>query len=165
MDWFDKLSTSWVEANPEEDYSVLPPLVRLSRIALLMDAFQKEATAPFDLPPSDYSVLAALRRSGSPFRLTPSELYAVLERSSGGMTKMLRRLEGLELIARVPDPNDGRSSLVQLTRKGQRLEREVFNAYLDTSRRLLHDLKPHEIEELDEQLAKLLNCFERFFYR
>ncbi|MBW2270148.1 MAG: MarR family transcriptional regulator [Deltaproteobacteria bacterium] len=165
MEWFDKLSASWVKANPHEDYSVLPPLVRIARISLLMESFQKEAVRPFDLAPSDYGVLAALRRSGSPYRLAPSELYGVLERSSGGMTKMLKRLEGLALIERSPSPEDGRSSLIQLTKKGQNLEKEVFTAYLSRSRDLLGDLSKSELREIDAVLEKLLSQFEKYFYR
>ena len=165
MEWFDKLSASWVKANPHEDYSVLPPLVRVARISLLMETFQREAVRPFDLTPSDYGVLAALRRSGTPYCLAPSALYGVLERSSGGMTKMLKRLEGLELIERLASAEDGRSSLVQLTKKGQDLEKEVFTTYLARSRELLGDLSKRELQDLDAALEKLLLHFENYFYR
>ncbi|NIB38967.1 MarR family transcriptional regulator [Pseudomaricurvus alkylphenolicus] len=165
MNWFDKLSASWVEANPNEDYSVLPPLVRLSRLSLLMESFQKEVCQPHDLQPTDYNVLAALRRSGEPFRLSPSELYGVLERSSGGMTKMLGRLQKQGLIRRVPDPDDGRSKLVQLTKKGQTVEHQVFSTYLEVSRQLLGDLEASELDEINQSLEKLMSSFESYFYR
>lgn len=165
MDWFDSVSAAWVKNNPDEDYSVLPPLVRLSRIGQLMENFQKEVTLPFDLPPTDYSVLAALRRTGAPYRLTPSELYNVLERSSGGMSKMLKRLEDLKLIARVADSSDGRSTFVQLTKKGQKLESEVFNKYIESSRKLMDGLSKSELKEIDDAMNKFTRCFERYFYR
>jgi DNA-binding MarR family transcriptional regulator len=41
--------------------------------------------------------------------------------TSGGMTKRLTALEGRGLIRREPDPNDGRSTSVTLTREGKRL--------------------------------------------
>lgn len=165
MDWFDQLSTSWVKTNPEEDYSLLPPLVRLGRISGLLEKFQKEVTQPFGVSVSEYNVLATLRRSGKPFRLTPSELCSILEFSSGGMTKMLRKLEDMDLIARIPDEDDGRSSLVKMTAKGQKTEREIFDSWLVYSRRLLRDIEPTELDEINQSLEKLLGCFQSYFYR
>ncbi|MCZ7631319.1 MAG: MarR family transcriptional regulator [Microthrixaceae bacterium] len=77
---------------------------------------------------SDYAVLAALRRVGPPYTLAPNELYTGLERSSGGMTKMLKRLADLGLVRRVNNPADKRSKLVRLTAAGKRVEEQVFDA-------------------------------------
>jgi DNA-binding MarR family transcriptional regulator len=156
---------AWVKANPNEDYSVLPPLVRIQRISLLLENLQKEVINPFNMAPSDYSVLAALRRTGEPYRMIPSELYAVLERSSGGMTKMLKRLDAQKLIKRIPIPRDGRSNYIQLTKKGIDIERQVFEAYMHLSHQLLDDISKDELAEIDSAVEKLLNCFEKFYYR
>lgn len=165
MDWFDRISIAWVKANPNEDYSVLPPLVRIQRISLLLENLQKEVTQPFGLAPSDYSVLASLRRSGEPYRMIPSELYAVLERSSGGMTKMLKRLDAQKLIKRIPIPEDGRSSYIQLTKKGIEVERRVFDAYIVLAHKLLDNVSEDELAEIDAATEKLLDCFEKYYYR
>ena len=109
MDWIDESSEAWAREYPDVDMSTLSPITRLVRLGVLMDTFQKETLEPFELTPSDYAVLSTLRRAGPPYQLSPSELYTVLERSSGGMTKMLNRLEGLGLIERIPDPEDRRS--------------------------------------------------------
>ena len=44
MDWYDRISTAWVKANPDKDYSVLPPLVRAQRIGLLLDTIAGSLT-------------------------------------------------------------------------------------------------------------------------
>lgn len=165
MDWFDTLSASWVKTNPEEDYSALPPLVRVGRIGGLMESFQKEVTQPFGISVSEYNILASLRRSGKPFTLTPSELCSILEFSSGGMTKMLRKLEENGLIDRIPDEDDGRSSLVKVTSKGQKIERDIFESWLFYSRKLLKDLSPEDLESINTSLERLLECFQSYFYR
>jgi DNA-binding MarR family transcriptional regulator len=49
--------------------------------------------ADYGLTGGEFDVLAALRRSGRPYRLTPTSLRRAVLLSSGGMTK---RLAGLE---------------------------------------------------------------------
>lgn len=160
MDWVDELERGWRREYPSADVTALPPLVRLARLAVLIDALQRETVAPFDLTPSDYTVLAALRRVGPPYEASPSRLYNVLQRSSGGMTKMLKRLEGLGLIRRAPDPKDGRGSLVALTKKGLELQERVFHALLARTQALLGELPARRRKDLDQALRTLLELLE-----
>ena len=165
LEWMDRLTASWARSVPELDVAPLVPMARLARISLLLDAFQHEQLAPFGITPGDYSVLAALRRSGSPYELSPSELYNVLECSSGGMTKVLKRLETRGLVERWPDPEDGRGSRVSLSSDGRRFEREVFEALLEATQELLAQVSAPRLKEMDRTLEQLLGCFERHFYR
>jgi DNA-binding MarR family transcriptional regulator len=160
VDWIDELERGWKREYPGADVSALPPLVRLARLAVLIDGLQRETVAPFDLTPSDYTVLAALRRVGPPYEASPSSLYNVLERSSGGMTKMLKRLESLGLIRRSPDPSDGRGSLVALTKKGLELQERVFHALLARTQGLLSALPARRRKEIDGALRTLLEVFD-----
>ena len=162
MDWIDQISAAWRREYPDLDSSALPPLVRVARLAVLIEAYQREVLEPFELSASDYSVLAMLRRAGKPYQLSPSLLYSRLQRSSGGMTKMLKRLEERELVRRTPDPADGRGSLVKLTRSGLQTQERVFNAFLSASDDLLADLGAGERRELDHALSGLLDCFEAY---
>ena len=66
-------------------------------------------------------MLSALRRSGEPFELTPTELARHRMITSGGMTAALDRLEAKGMIVRRPNPNDRRGSLVRLTEPGREL--------------------------------------------
>ena len=109
-DWIDELGSVWRREYRHLDTGALPPLVRLARLSLLIDSLQTEVLRPFDLARGDYGVLAMLRRAGSPYELSPSQLTNRLARSSGGMTKILKRLEEAGLVRRLPDPDDGRGS-------------------------------------------------------
>jgi len=160
-DWIDDLEEGWAREYPEADLSTLPPLVRLARLAVLIERFHTECLEPFDLTPADYSVLAALRRTGAPYRASPSSLYNILQRSSGGMTKMLKRLESRGLVRRSPDPRDGRGSLVALTRAGIRVQEKAFHALLERTQELFGDVSPRAIEQVDRALRLLLDVFER----
>jgi DNA-binding MarR family transcriptional regulator len=165
MDWIDEFSAAWAREYPDTDTSMLSPMTRLVRLGVLMDTFQKETLEPFELTPSDYAVLSTLRRAGPPYQLSPSALYTVLERSSGGMTKMLKRLEGVGLVERIPDPEDGRSTLVLLTESGVALQEEVFNVFLSRTQELLHTISPSKLREIDNSLRLLLDGIESHFYR
>jgi len=160
MDWVDDLERGWKREYPGVDVTALPPLVRLARLAVLIETLQRETVAPFDLTPADYTVLAALRRVGPPYEASPSRLYNVLQRSSGGMTKMLKRLEALGLVHRAADPNDGRGSLVALTRRGLELQERVFHALLARTQALLEPVPARRRKEIDGALRTLLEVLE-----
>jgi DNA-binding MarR family transcriptional regulator len=160
MDWIDQLSEAWTREYPDLDTSALPPLVRLARLALLIETFQLDVLEPFELTPGDYAVLAALRRAGKPYASNPTELTSRLQRSSGGMTKMLKRLEERGLVARVPDPEDGRGSVVSLTKQGLAVQDRVFHAFLTASGELLGSLPATRRREAERGLRGLLEAFE-----
>lgn len=160
MSWIDDLSTAWTREYPEIDTRTFPPMVRLARLSVLIESFQKVVLGPFDLSSGDYGVLAALRRAGRPYALRPSKLYSRLDRSSGGMTKNLKRLEGRGLIERSPDPSDGRGSVVSLTDRGLEVQEQVFHAFVVGTRDLLEPLTASGLRQTDRTLQTLLDVFE-----
>jgi DNA-binding MarR family transcriptional regulator len=160
MTWIDDLSTAWEREYPDLDVRTFPPMVRLARLSVLIESFQLEVLEPFELTSGDYGVLAALRRAGAPYRLSPSSLYSRLERSSGGMTKILKRLEEQGFVTRSPDPEDGRGSLVALTPKGVEVQDRVFNAFLSATQDLLLDVSFAQLAGIDGSLQQLLAAFE-----
>ena len=160
MGWIDDLSTAWEREYPELDTTTFPPMVRLARLSVLIESFQQSVLAPFALSSGDYGVLAALRRAGHPYQLSPSKLYSRLQKSSGGMTKILKRLEERGLVERSPDPQDGRGSLVSLTGEGLDVQERVFNAFLTSTRDLLEPLSEIALKDTDRVLRDLLGLFE-----
>lgn len=161
MNWIDDLARAWRREYPGRDVTALPPLVRLARLGVLLEAFQHEVLAPFGLTPADYGVLALLRRAGPPYELSPSRLVSNLRRSSGGITKMVSRLESRGLVRRTPDPDDGRGCRVQLTRSGVALQERVFASFLGASGELLAPLGA--LGGTDRELDRLLDAFELRF--
>jgi DNA-binding MarR family transcriptional regulator len=160
MGWIDDLSTAWEREYPDHDTTTFPPMVRLARLAVLIESFQQLVLSPFELSAGDYGVLAALRRAGPPYGLSPSNLYSRLERSSGGMTKNLKRLEERGLVKRAPNPKDGRGSVISLTKEGLDLQEQIFNAFLSATGDLLEPLSSGELEQTDRTLQTLLDVFE-----
>ena len=160
MKWLSHISEYWKFEYPDRDFRRMRPLMRLSRLALLMPAFQKHVLQPHDLTPSDYSILGALRRAGSPRQLKPGDLYNTLGCTPGGLTKMVDRLEKRGLVQRVTDREDGRRARIRLTPKGAEVERKAGAAYNDSAERLMSQLTDSEVAEIDSALERLLVCFE-----
>jgi DNA-binding MarR family transcriptional regulator len=164
--WVDDFSKAWAREYPEAtDTSGLVLITLLARLSVLIETFQQETLERLELMPSDYAVLAALRRSGRPYQLAPNQLYTALERSSGGMTKMLRRLEAMELVTRVNDPKDRRSKLVRLTAAGKKTEEEAFEAFLANTHKLLQSASRKDLATIDDAIRRLLGIIERHYYR
>ena len=117
-DEVDRLVAAWKRERPDLDLSPLSVLSRITRIARHLDIARRDAFG--DLENWGFDVLAALRRAGAPYQLSPGALMQETMVTSGTITNRLDRLEELELITREPDPNDGRGSLVTLTKSGIR---------------------------------------------
>lgn len=164
MDWIDEIYQAWDREFPGADTSALKTITRLARLGILLTTFQQQALEPLGLVMSDFTVMAALRRNGPPYEARPSDLYNVLERSSGGMTKMLKRLEELGYVTRASDPEDGRLKLVRLSKKGLRVHEQAFEAFLADARGLFADLPKRELHGIDESLQRLIGAFESRFY-
>lgn len=161
-DWIEGLGTAWRREFRGLDTRALPPLVRLARLGVLLATFESEVLRPFELARSDYGVLAMLRRAGPPYELSPSQLTGELDRSSGGMTKILKRLEDAGWVRRQPDPDDGRGSRVSLTKAGLELQERVFHAFLAASQDLLAPLSAAGLRETDRALRRLLAAFDAY---
>ncbi len=164
--WVDDFAEAWArEHGGSANTSGLILIILLARLSVLIEGFQATVLKPLDLNPSDYAVLSALRRSGSPYELAPHELYTALGISSGGMTKMIKRLENLGLVTRIDDLDDRRSKLVSLTSDGKRVEEEAFEAFLASTHELLRTSSPDDLESIDEALRRLVTIIEANFAR
>ncbi len=106
-------------------------------------------------------VLSALRVTGPPGRLSPGRLLKVLMLSSAGITSRLDRLERRGLVRRVPDPDDRRGVLVELTGTGEELVDAAVAANAESQRRMLSGLSREEVAELARLLRKLQASVER----
>jgi DNA-binding MarR family transcriptional regulator len=100
-----------------------------------------------------FDVLAALRRAGKPYCLPPSTLTKWLMLSGAGMTNRLDRLEAMDLIVRRPDPNDRRSTRIQLTPKGLQLVETLIPRLVTLERRIVADFGEANIKRLTRLLV------------
>jgi DNA-binding MarR family transcriptional regulator len=159
-DHVDGVRVQWAHVRPELDTSPVAVVARLGRAAAYVSAGIEARLEEFGLSRASWDVLASLRRTRPRHRLSPTELYMALMRSSGAMTHRLHRLERQGLIRRVPDPDDARGLLVELTRKGRVLVDRVAPLHLDNERAMLEPLSQAEQQTLAQLLRKLLVAYE-----
>lgn len=152
----DRILEQWADQRPDLDASPMGVFGRLSRAARVLDRALSETFGRYGLRAGEFDVLAALRRAGEPYSLTPTELYRSMMLSSAAMTNRLDRLEGRGLVYRSPDPDDRRGVLVGLTGEGLKLVEEAVRAHVEGEEALLGSLSPEERELLAELLRKLL---------
>ena len=151
----------WAAARPDLDTAPVAVIARLGRVTAYIDAGIDACLAEFGLTRGSWDVLASLRREGPAHRLSPTQLYVALMRTSGAMTHRLAALERAGLVRRLPDPDDGRGMLVELTRRGVALVDRVGPEHLARERAFLIALTHEEQQTLAGLLRKLLQRFER----
>ncbi|MFE5029196.1 MarR family winged helix-turn-helix transcriptional regulator [Streptomyces sp. NPDC056656] len=105
-----------------------------------------------DLEPAAYGLLARLEECG---RQRATELAAYVGVGKATMSRQLRALEDLGLVAREPDPADGRAWLVHLTDEGRANFRQVRDARRATYVRQLAGWDRTEVAELARLLHQL----------
>ena len=145
-----------VEARYLSEPGPLGLFTRITRVGLLVDAFQHRCLDPFGLLFIDYSVLRLLQLAGAPYRMSPTELSEIVLRSSGGMTQILDRLEKAGLVERSADPSDRRKVVAGLTPEGLRTAERANASYRRAREELLGTLSGDEIDRLDRAVHRLL---------
>ncbi|MGC1218016.1 MAG: MarR family transcriptional regulator [Phormidesmis sp.] len=156
----DKILAQWAKERPDLDVSPMGLVGRTTRLASHFRKAIGKTFAEFGLQLGEFDVLATLRRSGKPYRLSPTELFKSMMVSSGTMTNRIDRLEKAELVERIPDPSDRRGTLIHLTDKGFDLIDRAVTAHVANEHSLLKALDPSEKEALSKLLRKLILSFE-----
>jgi DNA-binding MarR family transcriptional regulator len=154
-DHIQEVIEQWKAETPALDRSAFAVIGRISRLADLLAPELDLVFADYGVTGGEFDVLAALRRAGSPYRLTPTSLRKALLLSSGGMTKRLAGLESRGLIRREGDAGDRRLRAVTLTADGRDLVDAVLPEHIANEERLLRDLDAEEQRELARLLEKL----------
>ncbi|WP_052666956.1 MarR family winged helix-turn-helix transcriptional regulator [Nitriliruptor alkaliphilus] len=155
-DHVDHLLAQWARERPELDTSRLRIGARLVRLSRYLDRASGDHLAPWDLSEGEHNVLAALRRSGPPYQLTPTELYRSLLVSSGAMTNRLDRLEAAGLLVRTPDPDDRRRTRVGLTDRGREVIDAAIDAHVTALDEMFASLSPEDVDVLEGLLRTVL---------
>ena len=106
-------------------------------------------------------MLAALRRAGAPYELSPGRLLRATLVTSGTMTNRVDRLADRGFVERHPDPDDRRGVIVRLTREGKAAVDGAFTALIDAEKALLAELPAADQKALAGLLRRLLAPFGR----
>ena len=160
-DEVDELLAAWRRERPDLDTDPLGVLSRVTRLAKYLDAARRRAFAEVGLETWEFDVLAALRRAGSPYALSPGQIGAQTLVTSGTMTNRVDRLEARGLVKRERDPGDRRGIRVVLTESGKRAVDLALEDLLAREREILAGLGIQQRRDLAGLLRTLVLAFDQ----
>ena len=151
----DRIVSAWLQQRPDLDISPLEVLSRVTRIAKHLERVRKATFDSHKIEVWEFDVLAALRRSGEPYALSPTTLMADTMVTSGAMTNRINRLATRGLVKRRSNPMDGRRVVVALTAAGKRLVDETFADFIERESEVLQGMSAADRKHLATLLRQL----------
>ena len=155
-DAVDLILEQWSRERPDLDCSPMGIVGRITQLQREVFLAQRATFARHGLDAPSFDVLAALRRAGAPYQLTPTALMRTALVTSGAITQRLDRLEERGLITRERSDEDGRAVVVTLTATGRAALDAVLPDHLETERQLLEGLPSADRALLADLLRRLL---------
>jgi DNA-binding MarR family transcriptional regulator len=159
-DHVDDLTDQWAAERPELDTGPLRLGARIVRLERFLARRIRADLEEVGLNEGEVNVLAALRRAGPPYELTPTELYQGLLLSSGAMTNRIDRLETAGYVQRIPDEEDRRRTRVALTEAGRETIDRAMDRHLEGLDQLFAALPVADRAALEDLLRRLLSHLE-----
>lgn len=142
---------------PDIDVNLAMVVLNLGRASSQFNLLVETVCEQFDLSVFELEVMVLLRSFPYPHRLTPSLLSSSLMVSSGGLTKVLIKLESKGYIVRDANPTDKRSKIVRLTALGIDFIEKYYPQVQYTSKQFFESkLSKQELALLTTLLTKLL---------
>lgn len=142
---------------PDIDVNLAMVVLNLGRASSQFNLLVETVCEQFDLSVFELEVMVLLRSFPYPHRLTPSLLSSSLMVSSGGLTKVLIKLESKGYIVRDANPTDKRSKIVRLTALGIDFIEKYYPQVQYTSKQFFESkLSKRELALLTTLLTKLL---------
>lgn len=145
---------------PEMAAAMTPASYWVYLAGFALREFDSRVVEAHGLTVTEFEVLSSLRLQPPPHALTPTEIYRMQMYSSGGLTKILGRLERRGLIARHANPADSRSRLAALTAAGRRCVEAAMDDLLAREAVIMADFTDEERALLSRLLARLSQRLE-----
>jgi DNA-binding MarR family transcriptional regulator len=159
-DEVDGIVAAWRRERPDLDIAPMEVLSRLTRLAHRLDRHRANAFGSHGLESYEFDVLAALRRSGEPFSLSPGHLARETLVTSGTMTNRVDRLAARGLVEREDHPEDRRGVLVRLTDAGRVRVDAALADLLAAEHGILASISKVDQDQLVRILRQLLRSSE-----
>lgn len=160
-DEVDRLVEAWQRERSDLDLRPMEVLSRVSRLSHHLDGARRQAFTEHGIESWEFDVLAALRRAGAPYELSPGRLIKATLVTSGTMTNRVDRLVTRGFAERLPDPHDRRGVLVRLTDEGRTTVDGAMSGLLKRERELLAGLNGPDQKRLASLLRSLVVPFEK----
>jgi len=155
-----RVPPDFAEEYPDGDASATEVYATLIRAGqALYDELDRGMQASFGVPEAVLQALAIIDGSEKP--LTPSDIAARMFRSSATMTNLLDALEREGWARRIPNPDDRRSVLLEITDEGKALADRFLPGVRKVEAAVIGGLTAAERSTLMDMLAKVLDATAR----
>lgn len=162
QDRVDRAIERWTKELPDLDPTIEGIVERIQSLSRFIRRTMDETASETGLSFGEWGVLGMLRHAGPPYRGTPGQLSKWADLSGPAMTNRLDRLESAGLVQRLPDPDDRRAVIVELTEEGRGAwERSVGVQAAKEELITSAALNEKEREQLNALLRRLMLAFER----
>lgn len=152
----DRVLEQWRAERPDLEASPMGVVGRIQRASRLLEHGLSEHFASHDLQLWEFDILATLRRSGPPYRLTASALSDSSMVTSGAITNRVDRLEARGLVTRETDRGNRRFVAITLTETGWDVIDTILTHHVANEAHLLASLSADEQQQLAALLRTLL---------
>ena len=160
MDHVEAVLAQWSRERPDLDVAPMGLIGRVKRLSHHLYQEMEKTFAEHGLSLASFDVLATLRRSGEPYRMSPSELMTFTMVTSGTMTNRIDQLVKSGYVVRSKNPADGRSFLIELTDQGFAVIDAAVTDHVETQHRLTGCLASGDFQQLNRLLGKFLAALE-----
>jgi DNA-binding MarR family transcriptional regulator len=160
-DLVDERIDAWVADLPGIDLEVEGIVERIQHLEKTIRRMLDDTLAEFGLNVGEWGVLGSLRRAGEPYRRSPGELAKSFGLTTGAMTNRLDRLEADAFIRRLPDPDDRRGVIVELTPKGREVWERAVGAQAAKEMFVASALNEREQKQLNRLLRRMMLASQR----
>ncbi len=160
-DLIEHLIADWKRERPELDASAMEIVGRIMQLGKVLEKRASRALQSTNIYYTDLDVLATLRRTGEPYKLSPSQLCQSVVITSGAMTAVLDRLEKIGLLFRTPDPKDGRVKMAVLTKNGKNVIDKAIAIRFDEASSAIEAFEMIEKKQLSQLLKKMVVTLEK----
>jgi DNA-binding MarR family transcriptional regulator len=160
-DAIDVKLAAWESDLPGVDLEVEGIVDRIALLHKRIRTMLADTLAEFGLNVGEWAVLGSLLRAGAPYQRSPGALAKSFDLTSGAMTNRLDRLEAEELIRRLPDPDDRRGVIVELTPKGRDVWQRAVGAQAAKESFVASSLDASEQQQLNALLRRMVQTSEQ----
>jgi DNA-binding MarR family transcriptional regulator len=157
-DHVERIIAAWQTQLPEVLYPTSELTKRIMVLAGELDEATRRVLRDLELTTAEFDVIVALRRQGTPYRQKPSDLSRSLLLSSGGTSNVTNQLVRRGLVAREPDPDDGRGTQIRLTPAGIALAEKAVKTSSEAHHRLWAGVPDETLDGATQALRALFRA-------
>lgn len=154
-----EVADAWSDRFEDVDSTGVEIFGRLDAVTQCWSSLCRDILAPFGINYAEMKTLGILRTTRPQPRRSPTELRQLVGQTSAGMTRILDKLEELDLVRREPLEIDGRRVDIVLTRRGAHLADRTNHTLMSRQNDVLSTLGVDGIDAMRVALDTLLAGF------